>query len=388
MQTVGYALDITVNGQPLPLDRVPIHSVAIYSSKFQRVPVAEIIFSDPGSLLALNVTITDGSPVVISLGTNPATQRQYPMRVFKIKKVQGRSGDSYHILLYYDAPLYWRGTASVPFKGTSADAIAAIASTCGLKSYTEKTADFMTWLPMKETYSSWAEYIAKAAYLNDSSGFALGLRMDGILLLRDVAGYKYDDAAIPKFVGGLPAPVAGQNNVPLIGFKHGVISGYKNMIGGYHGQVQMQTVTSPSETTTATNVSKVRATKQLHMSTTVKSQLGDAPILQQSMIDAGNVHAHYQQALYQNERIDQVFSSILALLTTTQTSYDLLDRVIVNIYKMGVSGDGPTIDNNLSGNYHVIGKTVYADVTGQYAEKFIVATDGHNSDPANTRSDV
>ena len=388
MQLASYALDILVNGKPLPLESMPVQSILLCSSKYQRVPVGELVISDPSGVAATVATFTDGTPVVIALGRTIQTQVQYAMRIFKIQKVQGASGTNYRIILYADAYLYWRGTANIPLTSTAADAIQSIASTCGLQVYTEKTSDYMTWLPLRSTYSAWAESISRAAYLDNGSGFAFGLRLDGMLVLRNVGGYTYTDAAIPTFVGGYAAADLQQGKIPLRSFKHGVISGYKNLMGGYHAQLQTQTVMSATSTTSVTTVSKVRATQQLHMDTTVKGELVNAPIVNQSFIDCGNTHDHYLQAIYQNSRIDQVFSSRLTLLTDVQSQYDLLDRVKVDIYDMPVSGTTPELDRNLSGNYHIIGKSVYADVAGTYAEKFITVTDGHNADPGSARSDV
>ena len=387
MQTQHFALNISANGVPLSLRNIVVQRVVLFSSKYQIVPTGELVLSDPKGEIASGVSLTDGTPITISLGKTANSQVQYNFRIFKVGKVQGVSGLTYRLILYWDNPLYWKGTATLPVTGSSGAVIQSIASDCGLNVYVDPTADSMVWLPMRRTYSAWAYSVAHHAYYNDQSAFALALRLDNGLVMRNIAGLTYTDSSIPTFVSGLST--GGQSGrIPIQSFKSGVASGFKNMRGGYHLQMQEQTAVETTETQTYTTVAKVQATQQFNLNQSIKDTLANAPLLHQAPISCGNTHPFYIQAAYQNGRVDKLFSSVLELLTKEQAGIDVLDRCITQVYTMPVSGDTAQLDLNHSGNYHVAGKVVYADVTGVYAEKYILATDGHNTDPGNARSDV
>ncbi len=387
MQTPNFVLSVTVDGKDLPFETLPLQRLVLTATKYQYIPVGEIIIGDPANLLLTTITLTDGLPVEVTVGKTVSTQKTYKFRVFKIHRVQGVTGNAYRIVLYSDLPLFWRGTALQPISATSSDAIKQIASLCSMKSYVDPTNDQMVWLPMKRTYSKWAQEIASAAYYNDKSGFALGVRFDGSLIFRNVTALQFS-SAVPHFEGGFAAGEESQGKIPLLSYKRVVISGFNNMQGGYHGSTQSQTVVDSTLTTIFGEVSKVRATQFLHMATDVKSTLSSNQYMNQTMIDCGNVHDHYAQAQYQNMRVNQLFSSRFDVVTNIQTKYDLFDRVGVKVYGIAVDGSPPKVDKDISGYYHIVGKIIYIDMSGIYAEKYMLLTDGHNQDPGKTRSDV
>lgn len=387
MQTPNFVLSVTVDGKPLPLETLPLQRLVITASKYQYLPVGELIVTDPGNVAQEQLTLTDGLTVDITVGKTVSSQKTYHFRIFKVHHVQGATGNAYRIVLYHDAPLYWRGTATRPISATSSDAIQQIASLCSLTVHTDPTNDQMIWLPMKRTYSKWVQEIVGSAYYNDKSAFSVGVRLDGSLIMRNIADLQFS-SGVPEFVGGFASGEESHGKIPLLSYKRTVLSGFNNLQGGYHGTMQRQTVTDSTLTTTFGEVSKVRATQYLHMASDVKSTLSDAQYMQQTMIDCGNVHNHYAQAQYQNLRVMQLFSSRLDVVTNVQTKYDLFDRAKVKIYNVAVDGSAPAVDKDLSGNYHIVGKVIYIDMTGVYAEKYTLLTDGHNTDPGKTGSDV
>jgi hypothetical protein len=384
MDTARLSLRISINGVYLPLEHVTLVKLLLCSSVNQIVPVCELLLTDTMGIMKNQITLTDGVPIIVTVGTAKNRTTTYDFRLFRYVESESDTGIAYKIVMYFDNAMYWQGTTTKSFKGTSEDAIKHIADACNVEVYTDTTADSMVWLPMNDRWSKWSRRIAQAGYFDDTSGFILGMQLNGSLVYKNVAAYKYTDS-LPLFVTGGAGLAQG---IPIMSQKPLTTSGYQNLSGGYHQSHMAHDLTSDTDIGERHDkVSKVRATQDLSMNGEVKGQLSGGKVISVAPIDSGNTHPNYQKAMYQNARLLKLNSNHLALITTELTELDLLDQVRVQVYEMSINGT-PKLNLNSSGYYYISGKSIYVGPQGFYVERFNLSRDGHNLDPQNAQGDV
>lgn len=367
----------------IPLEHLNLVRLLITSSTLQNVPVGEIILADTHGIFKQLVTLSDSTPIIITVGNAPMSTRTYSFRAFRHTESPSGSGVTYKIPLYFDNAMYWHGTTTKAFKGTSSKAIEYIAANCSLESACDDTADSMVWLPMNDKWGTFARRIANAGYFDDTSGFMFGMHMDGTVVYKNVAAYKYTEQ-LPLF-SSAARPTA--NVLPVVSHKPLTTSGYNNFSGAYHQSHVAHDITAATdEGERHDKVTKIRATQDLGMNADVKGQLGGRAVTI-APVDCGNTHESYQKGIYQNTRLRKLNSNHLAVLTNVVSRLDLLDQVRVEIYDTASNGE-PKLNFNSSGYYFVRDKTVYVGPEAIYCERFTLSRDGHNTDPSNSQKDV
>lgn len=366
-------VQIIVDTYELPMQNMPLIKLALYSRLRTHVPVGELIVSDPLLLNNRILNITDGTPISIRVGTSSERSDLYKFRAFKPKSVPSESADSVHVSLYADHPLYWQGRTTKPFEGNSSDLMSYVAGQCGLIAKVDATGDAQAWLPMNKKWCEFTELAARAGYVNDKSCMQHGVRLDRTLIYRNVDALDYGSSH--KFQTGLYGD-PGAKLWPCLGYRSIPTSGYANNTGGYAATLQGISVVTAD--VLHKEVTKTRQNAAMYVNKDLQAMFNGKGAASMAPIDAGNTHAKYQQALYQNKRASMLNSGRLELVTNQVTRIDLLDTVQPTMVKLGTTGiDEVHIDEDANGNYYVGAKTVYVDLRGNYYERFTLVRDGH-----------
>jgi hypothetical protein len=339
--------------------------------------VGEIVISDPLGINNRLINLTDGTPIVLRIGTSSARSSLYNFRAFRPKSVPSESGQSVILSMYADHPEYWTSRTTKPFEGSSSDLLKHIANLCGLAAAVDATSDAQVWLPMNRRYCEFAQAGALAGYVNATSCMQYGLRLDRLLTYKNVDAIDYGAGNVSMFQTGLYGDP--QYRIwPCLGYKPSSTSGYANNTQGYaHTQVSSSVV---SASQVYKEVTKTRANDNMYVNSTLSSTLKNKGKATISPVDAGNTHLNYQRALYQNARSAALNSGKLELVTNQVTGIDLLDPVITQLVGLNSTNTSDVnSEKDVDGSYYVGAKTVYVDMRAVYYERFTLLRDGHNT---------
>lgn len=370
----NFFLQIFVDAYELPLQTMPLVKLALHSRLRTHVPVGELVLSDPLLLNNRLLNISDGTPISIRVGTSSARSSLYKFRAFKPKSLPSESSDSVHVSMYADHPDYWLTRTTKPFEGNSSALIEYVAGLSGLIAKVDATGDSQIWLPMNKRLCEFVDTAARAGYISDKSCMQHGVRLDRTLVYKNVDDLNYSGAA--KFQTGLYGD-PGAKLWPCLSYRSIPVSGYANSTGGY-------AATQVSDSLVVDDVVHKEVTKSLknsvmYMNTNLADKYKGNGRVSMAPIDAGNTHAKYQQALYQNKRSSAINSGRLDLVTNQWTELDLIDTVITALVKLGTTEvDSVHLDDDASGKHYVGAKSVYLDLRGNYYERFTLIRDGHS----------
>ena len=387
LHTDRVSLDVEVNGLKMPEGIIVLQQLAILSHFHQYMPAGQLVLNDPTGAFEHLVSLSDSTPIVITVGPSQQSAVTYKLRVFKPKISTAPAGVQVSLVLYWDNPLYWGGTTNLGIHGSSADVITQLAAKAGITADVDPTNDLQVWIPGNSRLCQFAYNTAKAGWVSTQSMMLLGLTLGNVLRYKNVGEYDYPQTTVPLFkLGEL---TSDGSFIPGVSWDNGAVGGYNNFRGAYHEAQQNLSFTQPSGTgSLLTTVDKKRMTQYLNMNSDVKATLGAARKMRYSLLDCGNVHANYHAAVYQNERLLRTHSETLEIVTMVQTKLDLFDKLQVMLYRPTTAGDAPKGQQDINGFYFAIGKGVYVGPEAIYLEKLVCVRDGHNTDPAQLNKDV
>ncbi len=387
LHTDRVSLDVEVNGLKLPEGVMVLQQLVVLSHFRQYVPAGQLVLNDPTGAFEHLLSLSDSTPVVLSVGPAQQSATTYKFRVFKPKITTIAAGVQVSLVLYWDNPMYWGGTTNLAFHGSSSEAIAKIAANANITSDVDPTNDLQVWIPGNSRLCQFAYNTAKAGWASSKSMMLLGVTLDNVLRYKNVGEYDYSQTTIPLFrLGEL---TSDGSFIPGVSWDNGAVGGYNNYRGAYHEAQQNLSYTKTDGLgDLLTTVDKKRMTQYLNMNSAVKTMLESARKMNYSLIDCGNVHPNYHAALYQNTRLLRTHSETLEIVTMVQTKLDLFDKLQVLLYRPTTAGDTPKGQQDVNGFYFVIGKDVYVGPEAIYLEKLVCIRDGHNTDPAQLNEDV
>lgn len=376
LNTDRVALNVSINGIEIPPDQITLQGLNIVSNWQQYLPAGELVFNDPTGVFASKFNIEDGAPVSISVGMSLQSSKTYNFRVLKPGVDTVATGTKIRLILYWDNPTYWAQTTSLSIKGPSSAAVNAIGNACGFSSIqVDPTNDIQVWIPGSSRYCKFAAETATAGWVNDKSLLLLGVTLGDAIRYKNVGANDYS-TAVPIKLGQLTNT---SGYIPACSWQQRSIGGFKNFQGAYHEVRQHQSILAPNGVMeTLSMVHHQRMTQYLNMNKDVKQLLNAGRKIDYSIIDCGNVHAKYNQAIYQNGRMQQLLSNMVDIVTLVQTDLDLFDPLTLSVLRPTTDANLPTETTDVDGNYFIIGKTIHVGPEAIYCEKFNTVRDGHN----------
>jgi hypothetical protein len=358
-------ITVLINGTEFPLDALNmLNYMQIAWTTRTILPTFRLGIFDARHVLD-KVDLQDGIPISIVVKPLGLQSVTFNFRKYDHKKSFNGTGFTYDMDGYLDFPKFWTGTTLSGFRGTSNDALANIASQCGLTYSGVATRDSQLWMPRNRTFGEWAYEIKKRGFVSQTSCMSLGINPNGTMLYRDVTQ--------------LPAP---QQTIILGQYKQGAVtamdylpkasSGMNNKMTGYQNTRTQQTIMSTTALTTPNNT--VTFTPDVSSPLYNKTVQGLVQRGYQSYggIDVGNTHPNYEAALYQNIRIGNTYSLDVEFLLQSPTNFGLFDTFVFAVDQEVNKQDAP-----YAGTYTTIGRSLLVSGT-QFAEKILGTRQGLN----------
>lgn len=371
----GIAFGMQIDGYDYPLDAGGFHSVQLVSNCRLGVMSAVINLMDMPKTFNTERTIGDGTLLTLQIGKSSGQYNTYNMRVFATPQ----AGGIYSITAYWDAYKWFMETAATGRLGTSAEAIASIASDCGLVSEVDSTADSQYWLPGIKRNCMFAQDIASKGFAGDTSLMMLGQTMQGVIRYKDLSRIKTTDS-MPVFYH--TNPPQGSSGVTYQVADHQFVdtSGFNNARGGYSSRMVEQNIMAEGDQATHANVNIRRISQLMNVNKDIHQSIQTGKV-KLAPINVGNVHENFHRAQYQNNRAKQMYGSGVEILTTDMTSnLDLFDA-FQYVPMIKSTGDTPPIDERNKSVYIVTAKAIKLS-SGNYLEKIQGFSTGPSIDPS------
>lgn len=353
-------IGIYFNGEEFPFERAnALDCLHMSCSTKVAVPMLYLKLTDAiGWITNQPHILSDSTRITVVVRTsNSSTQSTYSFRLNSAKHhMISNVGASYEMDGYFDVPKYWHSSVSTPLEGSSNEVLQQIATGSDLKYRGQSTSDAQVWWPRNVQQHEWARRISERGYASDQSCMQLGLDLDGILVYQDISSMGTPTAKIA--IGDIrPNTVIGTSFKPIS------VSGSMNHYSGYSSTHIEQNPLETKPFTQHTHVAFVKNEEgNLMVNTGVQRVVGQSRVSFASL-SVGNVHENYERALYQNRRVNNLFSSGIEISTAERTEIQLLDTVQVSI-------DTPDQFMKVySGTYRVASRVVYV-VGNNYSEKF------------------
>jgi hypothetical protein len=345
------SLKVFFNGKELPLgygNGVVILFLHMSCSTRLAVPMLHMKVTDQTDFLINNKLLFDGCLITIVIGDQSSQSTTYEFRLNSFTNPNSLVADNRVIELdgYLNLTRYWQSTAYAPFTGTTSALIGDIAAKCALNYVSDKTSDSQTWFPRNLPYYEWARTASERGYKSDTSCMQLGIDLSKTAVYKDVASM---ESPIAKISVGKPKP----GYIFALDASPSSSPGAKNNLSGYSSSFIEQDLLAPTyKATSKLRLATRTDSKSLAINSEIKSEVG-AGRVRFSPIDAGNVHINYEQALYQNRRITNLFVNKLEIIVKEPTRLKLLDCVQVVL-------DNQHRDvENFGGTYRISSRVVY-----------------------------
>lgn len=300
----GLSVSLRLGDAEFPLDTVNrIKMLHIVESVQLQVPQLTLELIDATNLIS-RIGLQDGLPISISISNQNVILQDLTFRLFSYKPEQENNVQKYTITAYLDIPKYWFGMARSSIRGTSSDALAQIAQTCGLDYTGIATNDSQLWVPGLKKYSSFARYIAERGYATASSCMVLAINLMKSMVYADIMNQPVPVITLASM------NTANENDYPVIDYNISSYSGGGVTNGGYFTtrvcsriHVDQPPVSSIIETV---NVNQNVNAPQI--SSIVRGLIGTRQVVNFGLIDCGNASEKHDAALYQNYRLKSLFT--------------------------------------------------------------------------------
>ena len=353
------SVKVLLNDEEFPFLRAnSLEFLHLSSSTKLAAPMCHLALQDNIDFLSESKHLADGAKIQLVISARDSGQSNtYAFRLNSYARTSNSGAQRYEIDGFLDCNLFWNYSTFEAFKGTSFVAISDIAKRTELGVSGDQTADSQVWLPRNIPYYEWARLIAERGYRSENSCMQLGLDLDRTLEYKDVSEFKSPKALFSY--GGYR-----EGYLLAIDVSPSIKSGSMNHHSGYsESQVEQDVL---NQNFYRTN-SKILVNKQAREGTLLLNQKLKKSINQNRVtfapIDVGNVHVEYEKALYQNRRNNNLFSSVLNLVTPEPSTLHLLDVVTVSMEK---ASEHLKI---YSGDYRIATKTIHVK-NNDYFEKY------------------
>jgi hypothetical protein len=358
---------IYIEDQELPLDSGnSLHMLHVVAGSRITLPMLQFNFTDMLKVVPF-MKLQDGSLITVVIDGIIKTQRRF--RVLNWSRTSIGDGFNYTVDAYWDAPKFWLGSTNTNVRGSSYTVLTDLATECGIKAHKGNTPtnDTMLWVPGNATYGQFSRAIARHGYANPKSLMVFAVDTLGTMRYLDVSTNPAPDRTV-----GYTPPQNGTKFQLLTDFKPVNRSGIANAMSGYrhtrHVQYALGNSIGPdlveSEVTTVPD-SKYPLVNMSVRDLQVRGSISYSPV------DFGNVHEHYERALYQNIRFNMLNSVEGEFLFSYQTDWEAGDNFTY-------VSPAELSNKSYDGEFTVVTKVVF--ITGStYQEKVIAVKQGLES---------
>lgn len=350
-------IDIKIDGRDLPSLLSCMHQIEIIENADTALPVMLLILQDEDNALLDGLALSDANTVDLLLGTKSGNgddliHAKLRFNVFSNHMTAGGTGYLHHITGVLDAPKYLQESNIQSIEGTSADAIAEIASDCGLSAKIDVSAsDKMVWLNPGITRSKFVEDIVSCAYATKTGLPKVAVTLGGELRFYDVNEKILSKGQHKLYFGDGKAK--GNNILAVFDVKMDSAPGFSNSFVnyGYH-------VTEPmldGKLLKSTGISIQTDGNFIPMNQKPYYDVETARI-NYAPHDCGNTHSKYWESYHSNIRKSAMYNQgVICLLHGQVSNIRVLDTVDMDFVKMST---GDSIDESKRSTYLVTGTKV------------------------------
>lgn len=361
-----WGLEVTVNGQDLGLDPSNLSHLYVVSNINQALPSLSIGFKDDTGA-ALDNLMGDGASVKVSIG-NPSYHMYNGLDfiVSGMPEVNPYSGSSNHIKFngVLNRVKWLRKMVDKPYKGTSANVIAQLASEAGLIPDIDSAMDFMTWLPNQTSLVSYANHVLNRSFAGEGNALVMGIMDNAKLKLK----------SLNTLIGNSGITLSSNSDLGLNVLQWVTRSkaGSTNFSHGY-GSTSLG-LNLDGTIFEGNNVAVKLMSSATSIMSGIKDIIGDVGTRINALAPlAGNTHDNWYKALHQNPRILSTYAFDIELITDVPTRLELLDTPTFRPYNVASNQEATSI----SGKYIVTAITKFIQ-NNRYFEKIVLTAQGPN----------
>lgn len=353
------SIGIFFDGKEFPFERANsldfLHLVA--ATKIA-VPMLHFRIQDTLGWIARNSALFDGVPITITLSPKNREATSYTFRLNSYKENKSNDPISYEIDAYLDVPKYWSGSQREPIVGTSSSALEEIAKTCGMFHQVETTSNSQQWLPHNRKYHEWAREIARSGYASDNSCMVLAVDFDKVMRYININASR-------QLAGRLSLINKIDGMYHVVAHKPRTLSGTSNHLGGYNSIHVQQRPTEDARYRIHKRIDVRNDEKgNIMMSGEVKKASEHTNVMF-GPIDPGNVSETYERGVYQNRRMQSLYSVGLEILTQDLTNLGVLAAVEL------ATPDHKAL-RSYAGRYVVAARTLYIQGINFYEKLLLI----------------
>lgn len=370
-------ITIKIDGQDIGSMPAGFGQITLPEGNMMRCPSFQLELADRGSTFVGDRAITDGNKVEVAVSKS-MSDNQYYTRTYRVFKPKGRNaalGPTLDIIGILDKPKYMLEATNESYKGTSDDVLKALATKCGMtfsgpKDFNGRSMnDSQVWLHSMNSRSTFMLDIVKHAWQDKNSGMVMAVTSLGELRFRNLVDVINTDVSKIRYLflhNALPADSDSRMTTYKVrAARERSLAGVANASTNY-GSTRVEDKLSGTHDKVETFDVKTKGS-YLAINQEIKNLVKRARF-DYSPIDCGNSHKNYQAAVYQNQKVHNLFSERLSVLVYDVTEVQLLDPVIYRQADADLSKPVKASDV-----YVVVGKTIKIQNAAYYAERIELA---------------
>jgi hypothetical protein len=370
-------VDIKIDGGDVPTSANFFSGLLLVENAATLFPTAEFYLGDSSGFLSREKALTEANSIVVTVGKSPkdvrTVTRQY--RLFKPVSKDQANNPSIKAICIYDAPKFISESTHKSYRGLSSEVLRQIANDCrlgysGPEEFNGKTPkDRQLWMSVSKNLASFVKDVAKHGFIDNHSAMAVALTSLGELRYRNVMDVIETpiDSIKHSFLHNVPTSSFDKDRIyyQVRQVRDRSNAGLMNNWQNYGSTLIVPSLTGVNKRLEKVDV--LTTAGFLPINDQVSKTIGRAKV-DYGLLDCGNTHANYSQALYQNLRQLGLFSESLSILTYDVTDVQLFDVVIYRQADAVMSLPAKNSDI-----YLVVGKSVYVKAGISYAERIELA---------------
>lgn len=351
--------NLAIGGQEMSMSPTNMPMLQVFNNIHQYLPSLKLQIKDNSTLLLEKIGLADGTKISLQLGDGKSTAMT-PEMTFKVvgdpEAADTPMGEIFTISAVLDNVEWLRKVATGAFKGTSSNVVGELAKQAGLKFDGDSASDSMTWLTNNKTLAGMAHHVKERAWASSTSGFMLGVRDNATAVMKNV----------DTFMGNA-GTLFGVNGIPVIEKKIASKGAVNNNYVGYGAtSIELNPKNSFME---FNKVATTLLNGRNSISSLMQQSVGDlGGRIMPQILNSGNVHEKFYEALHQNKRVLSTYSRDVELLVDVMSGVNILDSASLNL-----QSNSYFMLNSLRGSY-VVSSLNRVIQNNRYLEKLTVTS--------------
>lgn len=329
-----YEIFLSIDGEPVDLNESNLEEINIIESVSDAVPSCKIILYEDLDRYD-SFQVYDGAIIRLSYrsvrysSTDEVTVSEF--RIFQVDIEPDTNRDRITIYGYYNAPDYFKDSGFEFIEGTSQRVASEIARKSSLVSDTDISNDNQIWIRQGLTGYLFLQQVARSAYLDRDSAYAVAVTRKGILRYYNI-GSRRDRPPLWRFIStdDQSDKPRDESDIVVNSYSTRLDSGLLNRFSAYGSLSREFDICSGNESDPQDLA--VRRMKKSTDKIQLNRDLANPPRYVGSPFNVGNVHSNYSRARLQNVRILSTFSTNQRVMTSSVKDVNLLDRVSLRLH--------------------------------------------------------